>query len=175
MSDYSYPSFQNTEHLGKAIEFAGDIFEVVKVLPEFDNFTAPEYAQLCNHMECFGTATGATIITENTTGSFLIIILTGLVDVVKMDSATGSKTVSEVGPGGVLGEMSLMDGQPRFASCITRKPTDFAVLTRQALGDILDTNPKLGQKLLLMLLQLMTSRLRDATVRMMPTISSQLL
>ncbi len=66
--------------------------------------------------------------------------------------------------------MSLIDGLRRFASCVTTMPTDFAVLTRYRLNTILEEHPLLGAKLLLVLLQLMTARLRDATTRMLPTI-----
>jgi len=103
-------------------------------------------------------------------GDFLIIILTGQVEVIKEADDTQKKLVTRVGPGSFLGEMSLIDGQRRFASCITMQPTDFAVLTRQKLNTILADHPQLGAKLLLVLLQLMTTRLRDATTRMLPTI-----
>jgi CRP-like cAMP-binding protein len=71
--------------------------------------------------------------------------------------------------------MSLIDGQRRFASCITTQPTDFAVLTRQRLNDILADHPRLATKLLLVLLQLITARLRDSTNRMLPTILGDLI
>lgn len=78
--------------------------------------------------------------------------------------------MADLGPGAFLGEMSLFDGRPRFASCITVQPTDFVVLSRDRLNDILRDHPRLGSKLMLILAQAMTERLRDATSRMLPTI-----
>ena len=121
-------------------------------------------------MECFGAATHTTILDEGDSGDFMLIVLTGAIDVVKAYGTNDHKIVAHVSPGGVVGEMSLIDGQHRFASCITTQPTDFAILTRSALNEILIDHPRLGNKFLLILLQLMTSRLRDATTRMLPTI-----
>ena len=58
--------------------------------------------------------------------------------------------------------MSMVDGLERFASCVTNEPSDFAVLTRQKLNDMLADHPRLGNKFLLMLLDLSAARLRNA-------------
>lgn len=164
------PDFPDLEHLGSASAFVEEIHEVVKTLAPFENFTTPECTALCEYMECFGAPSNAVILNEGTPGDFLIIILTGHVDVVKANGFSERKVVAHIGPGGFIGEMSLVDGQLRFASCVTSEPTDFAILTRGDLNGILVDHPRLGNKLLLVLLQLMTSRLRDATTRMLPTI-----
>jgi CRP-like cAMP-binding protein len=93
--------------------------------------------------------------------------------VVKAAGPGQQKVVAHIEPGGFLGEMSLIDGKQRFASCISTQPTDFAVLTRQALSEILVDHPPLGSKLLILLLQLMTARLRDAVTKMLPTIDGE--
>jgi CRP-like cAMP-binding protein len=80
--------------------------------------------------------------------------------------------MAKIGPGSTLGEMTLLDGKPRFASCITLEPTDFAVLTRAGLNEILMQMPRVGNKLLLILLQMMTTRLRDTCNLFLPKISS---
>ncbi len=101
-----------------------------------------------------------TLFNDGDAGEFLIIILTGKIQVIKH-----AKSIATVGPGEYLGEMSLIDGAPRFASCVTLEPTDFAVLTRQALVDILLKMPRLGNKLLLVLLQTLNRRLRETSSR----------
>jgi CRP-like cAMP-binding protein len=105
----------------------------------------------------------------------MLLVLTGSVSVIKHDKDSGGKVVTEVGPGGFLGEMSLVDGQPRFASCVSTCPTDVAVLHRRDLAGLVSGHPNIGIKVLLLLLQLVTRRLRDATTRMLPTIDSNLI
>ncbi|MBK9022025.1 MAG: cyclic nucleotide-binding domain-containing protein [Sulfuritalea sp.] len=73
-----------------------------------------------------------------------------------------------VGPGASLGEMSLINGKPRFATCIAREPTDIAVLTRDTIYDILVLHPSLGNKILLILLQITSQRLRETSDRLLP-------
>jgi CRP-like cAMP-binding protein len=157
-------------NLGSAANFAEEIREIASTLAIFEGFSNQESDVLCEYMECFGAPTHTTILDEGDSGDFMLIVLTGAIDVVKAYGATDHKIVAHVSPGGVVGEMSLIDGQHRFASCITTQPTDFAILTRNALNEILIDHPRLGNKFLLILLQLMTSRLRDATTRMLPTI-----
>jgi hypothetical protein len=51
-------------------------------------------------------------------------------------------------------------------------PTDVAILHRRDLAGMVSGHPQVGIKVLLLLLQLVTRRLRDATTRMLPTIES---
>lgn len=70
--------------------------------------------------------------------------------------------------------MSIIDGGARFATCIATEPADFAVLDRKALNDILVSLPRLGNKILLLLLQLMAQRLRDTGLRLLPHLESSI-
>lgn len=166
--------FSQLQYLGCASEFADDIQGIIQVNPLFENFTSDEYAILCQHMACFGTLKNTTILQESTPGDFVVLILTGQVLVVKQFGAHNDVAVASVGPGSFLGEMSLVDGQPRFASCVATAPTDFAVLTREKLNAILLNHAPLGAKLLLLLLQLTTSRLRETTARLLPMVAAEL-
>lgn len=166
-------AFPDLLHLGSATGFVGEIHEVVNALALFEGFTLSDYTVLCEYMACFAALGHATLLTEDTAGDFLVIILTGSVEVVKAAGPGQQKVVAHIGPGGFLGEMSLIDGKRRFASCVSLQPTDFAVLTRESLNQILADHPQLGSKVLLLLLQLMTGRLRDAVTKMLPTIDGE--
>lgn len=71
------------------------------------------------------------------------MILEGSIEIVKM-----------------LGEISLIDGAPRFASCVTLEPTLFAVPGRKGLVHLITDNPKVGVNILMELLMLLNQRLR---------------
>ena len=162
--------FKRLEQLGSASGYLDEIHEVVKALALFEGFTISEYSKLCEYMACYGALRHDTIVSEGAEGDFMVIVLTGQVDVWKKDDMGTRKLVARVGPGGFLGEMSLIDGQRRFASCVATQPTDFAVLSRDMLNSLMVEYPRLANKVLLLLVQLMTSRLRHATTRMLPTI-----
>jgi CRP-like cAMP-binding protein len=165
--------FARLERLGSAAGFLDEVQCVLRTLDLFEGFSRDEYALLCEYMDCFGAPSHTTILHEGEAGDFLIIVLTGSINVVKAFGENELKTLVHLGAGEIVGEMSLVDGQPRFASCITSEPTDFVVLTRPRLAEILVDHPGLGNKLLLTLLQLMTQRLRDTTTRMLPAIAGR--
>jgi CRP-like cAMP-binding protein len=156
------------------MDFLEEIHDVVDALTLFEGFTSQELTVMCSYMECYAALSGITLFKEGNSGDFLIIVLTGKVNVVKTDTAGIDKVVCTVGPGSFLGEMSLIDGNARFASCATTEPTDVAVLTRDDLTGMMADHPQLGSKILLLLLQLVTIRLRDATTRMLPTLGGEI-
>ncbi len=137
----------------------------------FEDFSNDEIKALCRHMMCYVAPRDFSLLTEGTEGDFLLLILTGQVSVLKQMESGENRPIAIAEPGMSLGEMSLIDGCPRFASCVTMIPTDFAVLSRSSLNEILVQMPRLGNKLLLVLLQLMTLRLRDTTLLLFPRIS----
>jgi CRP-like cAMP-binding protein len=98
--------------------------------------------------------------------------LSGNVAVRKFDIAGKTTSIAVVGAGDILGEMSLIDGEHRFASCVTVEPTRFAVLSRMDLTEITALHPRLANKFLFMMLQIMVSRLRDTGMRMVTETNS---
>jgi len=166
------PLYPELENLGAATAFIGDIFEVIEHIPLFGDFSYAEIERLCDYMDCYGAPAGAQLLQEGAEGDYLLLILTGAVEVFKADPNGERKVIATVGPGNTIGEMSLIDGHERHASCVTVEPTDFAVLRRNALNALLALEPMLGARLLLVLLGEMTRRLREANERLLPFISA---
>jgi CRP-like cAMP-binding protein len=166
-SDYR-DLFPELEYLGSATRYVEDITGIIDQAPLFDDLKLPEVEALCGFMECFGAPRNVSLMEEGSQGDFLLIVLTGAVKVVKRAGDGSPKTIATVGPGASLGEMSMIDGAPRFASCVTVEPTDFAVLSRHDLSQVVASMPRLGNKFLLLLLQVMATRLRDASNAMLP-------
>jgi CRP-like cAMP-binding protein len=59
--------------------------------------------------------------------------------------------------------MSMIDGEPRFASCVALEDTLFAMLDRDSLSRIIAADPRLGIKILMELVLLLSQRLRSAS------------
>jgi CRP-like cAMP-binding protein len=160
--------FSQFQRLGSAMRFADEIQEIINHAPLFEGLSTQEVNAMCSFMTCFAAPRGGTLIREGSAEDFLLIVLTGSVDVIKRSPDGDTKRVATVGPGTSLGEMSLIDGHKRFATCVADEPVDFAVLTREGLNDILMVHPRLGNKLLLLLLSLFTYRLRNAIGTALP-------
>jgi CRP-like cAMP-binding protein len=71
-----------------------------------------------------------------------------------------------------MGEMSMFDGEPRFASCVMLESARIAVLSRDALMMVLIDEPKLGNKILLKLVQLLSDRLRQTSAKLVTFLES---
>jgi CRP-like cAMP-binding protein len=69
--------------------------------------------------------------------------------------------------------MSLIDGEPRFASCITLEPALFAVLDRESLTRVVAEEPRIGVKILMELLMLLNQRLRSVSGELMKCLDNQ--
>jgi hypothetical protein len=85
----------------------------------------------------------------------MAILLTGKTVILQAPQGR-QHVVSQLRPGDMLGEISLIGGKTRFASCVTAAPSDFAVLTTDRLKQMLDDQPRMGHQFLLMLRGLTT-------------------
>jgi CRP-like cAMP-binding protein len=69
--------------------------------------------------------------------------------------------------------MSMIDGEPRFATCIAAAPTVLAVLDRENLARIIVEQPMLGAKILMELVLMLSQRLRSTSARLLHLMDEQ--
>jgi CRP-like cAMP-binding protein len=75
--------------------------------------------------------------------------------------------------GKTLGEMSMIDGEARFATCIATEATVVAVLDRENLARIIVEQPMLGAKILMELVLMLSQRLRSTSGRLLQLMDEQ--
>ena len=75
--------------------------------------------------------------------------------------------------GAVLGEMSMFDGEPRYASCWALSEVEAAVLDRAAVARLIQARPEIGAKLLVKLTQLLAQRLRNTSSQLVKVLRRQ--
>ena len=63
--------------------------------------------------------------------------------------------------GAAIGEMSMLDSEPRYASCTAIDAVEVGVLGRREIGLLIRDHPAVGAKLLVIITQLMAQRLRN--------------
>lgn len=95
---------------------------------------------------------------------FMALILEGevLVETIVV-SRIQPMTVSVLGPGSMHGEMGLLDGLPRSATCTASTDVSCAILTREGMLALLEDKPRLGAKLVMAIAMRIGDRLRDNT------------
>ncbi len=92
-------------------------------------------------------------------GDALYIIDEGGVKIVHDAAQGGELVLNQCGPGETIGEMSLLDQEPRSASVVAVTDSQVLELKREAFFDLLDQRPDLA----LILIRSVSSRLRFAT------------
>ena len=130
-------------------ERAADLLRTPGVLL---NLTPPEAASLVGLMRVMNFAPGVTLFREGdgVRVDHLLLLLEGEVSIeVGVGGALVPVAVSVVGPGSVIGEMALLDGSPRSASCTTISAVQAAALSRQGLERLIDQQPRVAVKLLI--------------------------
>jgi CRP/FNR family transcriptional regulator, cyclic AMP receptor protein len=108
---------------------------------------------------------GVTFISEGDTEDtdFMLLVLDGEVTVETIVvSRTAPITVSVLGPGSLIGEMGLLDGAPRSASCIAMSEVRCAILTRDALNQLLNDDPRTAAKLMMAISLRIAQRMRES-------------
>lgn len=107
---------------------------------------------------------GTTFIRERDTQDtgFMLLVLDGEVTIESIVvSRTQPITMTVLGPGSLIGEMGLLDGAPRSASCTAMTDVRCAVLTRSALNQLLADDPRSAAKLILAIGARISERMRD--------------
>jgi CRP/FNR family transcriptional regulator, cyclic AMP receptor protein len=107
---------------------------------------------------------GTTFIREGNTDDtdFMLLLLDGEVTIETIVvSRTAPITVTVVGPGSLIGEMGLLDGAPRSASCTAMSDLRCAILTRDAMNHLLNDDPRTAAKLMMAISLRIAQRMRE--------------
>jgi CRP/FNR family transcriptional regulator, cyclic AMP receptor protein len=81
-------------------------------------------------------------------GAHLFVVASGLVKVVLSSPQGGEVVLTTLGPGGISGELAVLDGSPRSASVVAAEPTTVLLLTRATVLDMLNRYPSVLDALL---------------------------
>jgi CRP/FNR family cyclic AMP-dependent transcriptional regulator len=147
---------------------------LLEISPILRDFTAEEADLLGANMLLVRAGPGQLLIAEGEASDWMMMLLSGTVDVGKRRiGAEGDETEGDavtrlavIKEGAVIGEMSMLDGEPRYASCRALSEVEAAVLTRGAVSRLIEKHPAVGAKLLVKLTQLLAQRLRNTSSKL---------
>jgi CRP/FNR family transcriptional regulator, cyclic AMP receptor protein len=146
-----------------------------------EDFKLEELAILGAAMRRVSAQPGQILINEGEAGDWMLLILQGTVDVTKRimhHDAAGQPTSSllevsrlaVVRTGASLGEMSMLDSELRNATCTAIDQVQAAILTRSAIGQLIQQHPAVGAKLLIKITQLLAQRLRNTSAQLVKVV-----
>jgi CRP-like cAMP-binding protein len=96
------------------------------------------------------------VFKEGDKGDALYIIKTGKVNILKRNSAGVDSVLVSLGKGAVIGDMAIIDEQPRSASVATIQETSFLIITKDDFRNLLREVPEISFQIL----KMTTERLR---------------
>jgi CRP-like cAMP-binding protein len=148
-------------------EVAQELSTLLGRAPLFSEFTQEDVETLAEYMGVYRAQPNETIIREGDVGDHMLLIVRGEVDILKRGMQREQQHMTSVGAGTTIGEMSMIDGEPRFATCRTTQVTTFGVLTRDNMAKIILEQPHLGSKILVKLVTMLSARLRQTSAKLM--------
>jgi CRP/FNR family cyclic AMP-dependent transcriptional regulator len=106
---------------------------------------------------------GQALIREGEVGDWMLLLLSGTVDVTKRSDNGVVSRLAVIKQGAAAGEMSMLDSAPRYATCTAIDDVEAGVLSRSAVARLIHDHPSVGAKLLVKLTQLLAQRLRNTS------------
>lgn len=106
------------------------------------------------------------LIRQDEYGNFMIVLLNGSIGVDRRQPWGEHLRLAETRPGDILGEMSLLDSGIRFSTCTTLTDCEIAVLSAEALDEMMAQDPPLAAALIALLARKLSLRLRVVSSRL---------
>jgi len=100
---------------------------------------------------------GDVIVRQYEHNSDLIIILDGSARIKSVDE----ETIAEFGPGSVVGEIALVDDEPRSATVTAVGDVTAAIIPSKSLHAVMDMDPEVGKVIMTNLARVLCRRMRS--------------
>ena len=138
-----------------------------------EDLTTDEADALGLLMPMLRARAGQALITEGEVGDWMLLLLGGTVDVTKRSESGEVSRLAVIKQGAAVGEMSMLDSAPRYATCTAIEDVQAGVLTRAAIARLIQDHPAIGAKLLVKLTQLLAQRLRNTSTQLVKLLQKQ--
>lgn len=134
----------------------------------FLTFLADEdLSQVAHYFRCRRVPAGATIWNDGDPGNYIAFVVSGRIQINKKTELGGKSIVLGIfSRGAILGEISFLQGDPRYETASAVDTTDLIILTRESFQQLLSERPSLGIKLLEGILLTVSRRLRKSYERL---------
>jgi signal transduction histidine kinase len=133
--------------------------EFLRQIPLFAELSSEDLDRIYGLAKPLTIGEGEALVREGDEGDSLFVILGGEFEVTKR-SPNGEVVLSRRGPGEMVGEMSLLAGEPRIATVRALRESRVLAVSRYAFQQLLTCSPSAG----LSVLRMMAQRLKSTEV-----------
>ncbi len=116
--------------------------DFIKSIDALSDLNEPDISRLVNHSQLSTYQNSEVIIKRGNIGRFLHIIYEGKVDVILTRMDGSRRVVACRGKGEILGEMSIMTGEPAIADVVSSAVCTIIKVPREIFSRIIAENPK---------------------------------
>ncbi|HET9820875.1 MAG TPA: cyclic nucleotide-binding domain-containing protein [Burkholderiaceae bacterium] len=137
--------------------------DLLRKPPALIGLTEAEARCVASAMQLIDYPKGARLMREHdrTATGYMLLLLEGEVSVeLEEPGRSEGVAISVLGRGSLLGEMSLIDGEPRSSNVTALSPVQVAGLSRKGLELVIDQQPRVAAKLLAEVAGIIANRLR---------------
>jgi CRP/FNR family cyclic AMP-dependent transcriptional regulator len=145
---------------------------LIDATPWTSDFSFDQIKKLADFMDVYQVDPETVIFGEGDRQAYLVLIVEGRVDVVKLDSDRQPKRITTLGPGKTIGEMCLIDGEPRSASAVAASPATLLVMTAEHFARLNQDFPGISLLLVLKIAKQMSQCLRQTSGRLIDHLGS---
>jgi len=133
------------------------MYSFLKKVPLFADLPEADLERLCQMVTEVRLSAGEELFSEGSPGDRAFVIQQGEIEILKVSG--GRPVLLAVRkPGEVIGEMSLLEAAPRFASGRARTDSQLLAISHEQLNNLLNTSPSAARALL----HTITARLRTS-------------
>lgn len=132
----------------------------------FHHLSAVEHSGVAQYFGINNYSKGDAIFKEGDKGTFMCIVLEGRVSVIKTDKNNEAVVMGTEGVGRAFGEMAVLDGEPRSATCAAETSCVLLTLSKTALDSMLEEKPRTGAKILRAIAISLSRRMRSSAGRL---------
>ena len=137
-----------------------DIYEILKKIPIFQDLSRREIVKIESILHRRNLSADEAIVKEGDPGVGMYIIVSGTVQILQVGEGGGQLQLATLTIGDFFGEQALLDDSPRTASAYASETCRIIGFFRPDLLDLIESNPRLGLKIVMRLSQMISVRLR---------------
>lgn len=128
----------------------------------FNHLPPAELRAAAHYFSTTKAARGEDIFGEGDVGTFMCVVHSGSVSVIKTNQNEEQVEMATLGHGRALGEMAVLDGERRSATCRAAEDSILLTLSKEALDKMLEAHPRIAARVIRAIAVSLSRRLRMA-------------
>jgi CRP/FNR family transcriptional regulator, cyclic AMP receptor protein len=100
-------------------------------------------------------------------GDYMLLVLDGDILVESHSTGDGSTVINILGAGHLIGEMALLDGEPRSATCTAQTVVEVAMLSRGDFARLMHEHPPIAARFCLAIAKKLADRVRQGNQKLL--------